>query len=163
MFPQYPIRAITNGVHAVSWTAPSFQKLFDSHVPEWRNDNLYLRYAIGIPLEEIRHAHLTAKRDLLQEVNSRHSVQLSESILTIGFARRAATYKRADLLFSDIEWLRRIANQVGPMQISMQARPIRVMKEGKLSFVMSFRPQLRWAPIRSRSFISRTTILLWLA
>lgn len=117
MFPQYPIRAITNGVHAASWIAPSFQSLFDQHVPEWRYDNLYLRYAIGIPLEEIRSAHLAAKGHLFQEISERCGVQLNKSVLTMGFARRAATYKRADLLFSDLERLRRIARQVGALQI----------------------------------------------
>ncbi len=117
MFPQYPIRAITNGVHAVSWTSPPFHDLFDRHVPEWRYDNLYLRYAIGIPLEEVRGAHVLAKRLLLREVAARSGVALNESTLTIGFARRAATYKRADLLFSDLDHLRRIAHHVGPLQI----------------------------------------------
>lgn len=117
MFPQYPIRAITNGVDAATWTAPPFRELFDRHVPEWRYDNLYLRYAIGIPLEEIRRAHLSAKQVLLREVAARNGVQLKESVLTIGFARRAAAYKRADLLFSDLERLRKIARQVGPFQV----------------------------------------------
>ena len=117
MYPQYPVRAITNGVHAVAWTAPSFCELFDRHIPEWRYDNLYLRYAIGIPLEEVRSAHLIAKRRLIQEVSTRHQVRLNESTLTVGFARRAATYKRADLLFSDPERLRNIAHRVGPLQI----------------------------------------------
>jgi starch phosphorylase len=117
MFPQYPIRAITNGVHAVSWTALPLQELFDRHVPEWRYDNLYLRYAIGIRLEEIRSAHLKAKRRLFEEVRSRCGVQLNESVLTIGFARRAATYKRADFLFADPDRLRNIAHRVGPLQI----------------------------------------------
>jgi len=117
MYPQYPIRAITNGVHAVAWTAPSFCELFDRHIPEWRYDNLYLRYAIGISREEIRSAHLIAKRRLLEEVNSRNGVRLNESVFTIGFARRAAAYKRSDFLFSDPERLRKIAKQVGPLQI----------------------------------------------
>lgn len=117
MFPQYPIRAITNGVHAVSWTSPPFQKIFDQYVPEWRYDNLYLRYVIGISLEEVRQAHLVAKSRLLEEIRSRVGIHLSESVFTIGFARRAATYKRADLLFSDLEQLRRIARDVGPLQI----------------------------------------------
>jgi starch phosphorylase len=117
MFPQYPIRAITNGVHAFSWTAPSFQKLFDQHLPEWRYDNLYLRYAIAIPLEEVRSAHLDAKRRLFREISNRRGIQLDESVLTIGFARRSATYKRADLLFSDLERLQRIARHVGPLQV----------------------------------------------
>lgn len=117
MFPQYPIRAITNGVHAVYWTAPPFHELFDRHVPEWRYDNLYLRYAIGIPVEEIRRAHLAAKQLLLKEIATRYGVPWHESTLTIGFARRAATYKRADLLFTDLDRLRRIGHQVGPLQI----------------------------------------------
>ena len=117
MYPQYPVRAITNGVHAVAWTAPSFCELFDRHIPEWRYDNLYLRYAIGIPREEVRSAHLIAKRVFIEEVSSRHQVRLNESVLTIGFARRAATYKRADFLFSDPERLRSIAHRVGPLQI----------------------------------------------
>jgi starch phosphorylase len=117
MYPQYPIRAITNGVHAVAWTAPAFCDLFDRHIPEWRYDNLYLRYAIGIPLAEIRSAHLSAKRRLIEEVKARRQVQLRESTLTIGFARRAATYKRLDFLFSDPACLRNIARTVGPLQI----------------------------------------------
>ena len=117
MFPNYPVRAITNGVHAVTWTSPSFHDLYDRHIPEWRRDNLYLRYAIGIPLEEIRLAHAESKRILLEEVKKSSGVQLGESVMTIGFARRAATYKRADLLFSDVERLRGIAHRVGGLQI----------------------------------------------
>jgi starch phosphorylase len=80
-------------------------------------DNLYLRYAIGIPLEEVRGAHLAAQRSLLEEVSSRHGVHLSDSTLTLGFARRAATYKRTDFLFSDPERLRNIARRVGALEI----------------------------------------------
>ena len=71
MFPNYPINSITNGVHAVTWTAPPFQRLFDRHFPEWRRDNLYLRYAVSIPLGEIQEAHAEAKRSLLEEVEKR--------------------------------------------------------------------------------------------
>lgn len=117
MFPNYPIRAITNGVHAVTWTSPSFCELYDRHFPEWRRDNLYLRYAIGIPLAEIKVAHTAAKRALLVEIKNRKGVQLEESVMTIGFARRATAYKRANLLFTDLDRLRWIAGQVGPFQI----------------------------------------------
>jgi starch phosphorylase len=117
MFPQFPIHAITNGVHAATWASPSFQDLFDREIPEWRRDNAYMRYAVGIPLEEIRKAHCLAKAALIKEVHRRAGVSLDESALTIGFARRAATYKRADLLFRDIERLKFIAKSVGPIQI----------------------------------------------
>ena len=117
MFPHYPIHAITNGVHAVTWTSPSFRELFDRHIPEWRHDNDYLRYAVGIPLEEIRTAHLAAKAALIEEVKKRTNAPLDQSAFTIGFARRAAAYKRGNLLFSDPEHLRRIAKRAGPLQI----------------------------------------------
>ena len=117
MFPNYPIRAITNGVHAATWSSPPFQKLYDQHIPEWRRDNLYFRYAIGIPLPEICVAHAQAKKTLLKEIRKQTGVVLHENVLTIGFARRAAAYKRADLVFSDLDRLRWIARQVGPFQL----------------------------------------------
>jgi glycogen phosphorylase len=117
MFPSYPINSITNGVHAVSWTAISFQRLYDRYIPEWRNDHLYLRYAISIPLDEIQQAHTEAKRELLAEAERRTGIRLDPTVLTLGFARRASTYKRADLLLSDLDRLRRIVRQGGPLQI----------------------------------------------
>src|SRR5215468_5379884 len=117
MFPNYAISAITNGVHALTWTSPAFRELFDHYIPGWRTDNNYLRYAISIPLEDIRVAHATAKEALFAEIRHRTSVALDPKVFTIGFARRASTYKRADLLFQDRERLKRIARDVGPIQL----------------------------------------------
>jgi glycogen phosphorylase len=117
MFPNYPINAITNGVHAVTWAAPSMARLFDRYLPEWRRDNLYLRYAVSIPPDNIREAHAEAKGALLTEVENRSGLHLNPEVLTIGFARRATAYKRADLLFSDLERLRHIARDVGSLQV----------------------------------------------
>ncbi|HET7852913.1 MAG TPA: alpha-glucan family phosphorylase, partial [Candidatus Methylomirabilis sp.] len=114
MFPHYPINAITNGVHAVTWTAPPFCALYDRRIPEWRFDNHYLRYAVGIPLNEIQQAHAEAKRELLDEVEKRTGVRLNPVAMTLGFARRATPYKRADLLFYDLDRLRGIVRRVGP-------------------------------------------------
>jgi len=117
MFPNYPINSITNGVHAATWASSAFAELFDRRIPEWRTDNLYLRYAVGIPLPEIRKAHTQAKQVLLDAVRQRTGTQLDPKVFTIGFARRATPYKRADLVFSDIERLVQIAQEVGPLQI----------------------------------------------
>ncbi|MBZ5541563.1 MAG: alpha-glucan family phosphorylase [Acidobacteriia bacterium] len=117
MFPLYPIRAITNGVHAVTWTAPAFRELYDRHIPEWRRDNLYLRYVRGISLDEIRQAHASAKRALLQEIQSKTHVEMEEKAFTIGFARRAAIYKRPELLLANGARLRRMSKEYGPLQI----------------------------------------------
>ena len=117
MFPRYSIDAITNGVHAVTWTSMPFRNLYDHHIPNWRHDNFYLRYAVSIPLSEIQYGHAQAKRDLLDLVQYRTAVRLDEALFTIGFARRAAAYKRADLLFSDLERLAHITRHVGPLQV----------------------------------------------
>ena len=117
MFPNFPIDAITNGVHAGTWTSPAFQRLFDKRIPEWRTDNLYLRYAVGIPLQEIRTAHAEAKRAMISGIAARTGVALDPKVFTIGFARRATPYKRADLVFTNIARLSEIASSVGPIQI----------------------------------------------
>lgn len=117
MFPEFPIGAITNGVHAVTWTSPRMQALLDREIPEWRRDNAYLRYASALPLDALRAAHALAKRDLLDEVARRTGVRLDPAALTIGFARRATQYKRADLIFSDLDRLRALVQSSGPLQL----------------------------------------------
>ncbi|MEZ4553007.1 MAG: alpha-glucan family phosphorylase [Dehalococcoidia bacterium] len=116
MFPEQTVHAITNGVHTATWLAPSFKQLYDRHMPDWRLDSSDLRHAVAIPLSDIDDAHIEAKRRLLHEVANRSDQILLPGAFTIGFARRAATYKRADLVFSDIERLRRIADRIGPIQ-----------------------------------------------
>jgi starch phosphorylase len=117
LFPRHSISSITNGVHAVTWTSPPMRALFDKYLPGWRRDNNYLRSAVTIPLHEVRSAHFEAKRQLLDEVRRRNGVELNETVLTLGFARRATAYKRPDLLLSNFDRLIAIARQAGPLQI----------------------------------------------
>jgi glycogen phosphorylase len=117
MFPGYEIHPITNGVHAATWTGDAFQELFDRHLPGWREDPFLLRHAVGIPLDEIREAHTRAKLALHDEIERRTGVRLRQDRLTMAFARRAAPYKRADLLVSDPEQLLQIARRTGGLQI----------------------------------------------
>lgn len=113
MFTGYNIDEITNGVHGATWISEPFQDLFDEYVPGWRQDNFSLRYALSIPRREVWKAHAVTKTLLLQQVKEKTGVNMSVDVLTIGFARRAATYKRADLLFTDMDRLRKI----GPFQV----------------------------------------------
>jgi glycogen phosphorylase len=131
MFPGYPIHSITNGVHAVTWTAPSFQKLFDTHLPDWRRDQLSLRYAVGIPTSDIWAAHVEAKRTLVEHVNRESNAGFDRDVLTIGFARRFAAYKRAGLIFQDLERLKQIVRAVGPIQIVFAGKAHPHDREGK--------------------------------
>jgi len=117
MFPNVPIEAITNGVHAATWASPPFRDLFDRHIPSWREDNYSLRGALGLPPEEVWAAHLLAKHDLLEAVRKKTGLKLDPEAFTIGFARRATGYKRADLILRDLDRLRNIAKNVGNFQI----------------------------------------------
>ena len=101
MFAGYTVDAITNGVHAETWATESFSQLYDHYIPGWRQDNFSLRYAFGIPKEEIWQSHAKAKKKLVQIVNQETNAGLDVDLLTLGFARRAAAYKRPDLLFTD--------------------------------------------------------------
>jgi starch phosphorylase len=117
MFPEFQIDAITNGVHATTWTSEPIQQMLDTHIPAWRRDNLFLRNAIDIPEKAILSAHARAKEGLLAEVASRTGLVLNPRVLTLGFARRVATYKRAGLMFTDPERLVKIAQAAGGLQI----------------------------------------------
>jgi starch phosphorylase len=117
MFPNVQIEAITNGVHAATWTSPAFQDLFDRYIPSWREDNYSLRGALGLPPEEVWAAHLLSKHGLLEAVRKKSGLKLDPEAFTIGFARRATGYKRADLILRDLDRLRQIAKNVGSFQI----------------------------------------------
>jgi glycogen phosphorylase len=117
MFPEFPIDSITNGVHAPTWVSEPVQQMLDENILNWRRDNLYLRNAIDLPEKQILAAHARAKENLLAEVGTRTGMGLDPKVLTLGFARRVATYKRATLLFTDPERLVQIANEAGGLQI----------------------------------------------
>ena len=117
MFPGYPIRSITNGVHTVTWASPPFAKLFDRYLPDWRRDPFALRYAISIDPGEIAAAHAEAKGRLLETVQKLVGERLDPEVLTLGFARRSTAYKRPMLALRDVDRLEHIAATIGPLQL----------------------------------------------
>jgi starch phosphorylase len=117
MFPEFTIGSITNGVHAPTWMSEPIQKLLDERVPAWRLDDQYLRNAIDLPEQAILDSHARSKEALLAEVGSRTGLVFDPHVLTLGFARRAATYKRATLMFTQPERLQKIAESAGGLQI----------------------------------------------
>ncbi len=145
MFPGYPIHSITNGVHAVTWTAPSFQKLFDTHLPDWRRDQLSLRYAAGIPTSDIWVAHVEAKRTLVEHVNRESNAGFDREVLTIGSARRFAAYKRAGLIFQDLDRLKKIVREAGPIQIVFAGKAHPRDRDGKdlIAYIHEMRDALQ--------------------
>ena len=139
MFPEYTVHSITNGVHAATWLSQPFQQLLDTEVPAWRHDNQYFRSVYGIAPETITATHAIGKQRLFATVKERTGVILDPNILTLGFARRVATYKRASLLFTDTARLEEIAEKLGGLQIIFagKAHPADIAGKGLIRDVFT--------------------------
>ena len=107
MFDQN-IQPITNGVHHITWTSPVMASLFDEHLADWRIQPKSISNAKTLPTKDLMKARSKARSQLHDYVQSTTGVELFSDRLTIGFARRFATYKRANLVFKDLERLRAI-------------------------------------------------------
>jgi len=105
MFPGFQIHAITNGIHPYTWCSPFMVRLFNHYLPGWANEPELLVRVDTIPDDEIWDAHCGAKALFFQYIHEQTGTLLDPDLLTIGFARRAATYKRGDLIFSNLERL----------------------------------------------------------
>lgn len=114
MFPNSTIDAITNGIHVNSWASPEMKELFDNYLPQWRYDNTVLKDIFKVPNSEIYKAHTQAKQRLISYVNKHTIVDttLDTSVLTIGFARRFIEYKDAELIFSNMDYLKSMGKKV---------------------------------------------------
>lgn len=145
MFAKYSIDSITNGVHAATWTSPSFQELYDRHIPGWRVDNFSLRSALSIPKSEIWDAHFAQKKMLIEYVNRETNEGLDFDVLTFGFARRSATYKRGGLLFHDIMKLKELVSKAGPIQVIYAGKAHPQDQPGKdvIKYIFQIKEQLK--------------------
>ena len=136
---EVPVTSITNGVHLPSWLNGDLAQLYDQYLqPDWRDhpdDSTIWEQVADIPDEELLEVHRRRKRRLVNFVRARQSAAaarrqasaaevrraaevLDPNAFTIGFARRFATYKRATLLFRDVERLKRILlNKDMPVQV----------------------------------------------
>ena len=140
-----PITSVTNGVHAPTWVAPVFQSLYERNIGEnWheivRDDENWATAVNFLPEDEIWKAHRTLKSlliafvrertrskdtgtlDTINEHEDTHKL-FSADVLTIGFARRVAAYKRWDLLFTDLPRLLKMVDDAD--------RPVQFVFAGK--------------------------------
>ena len=122
MFPGYKVHAITNGVHPFTWAMENFRQLYDHYLPGWRHEQqLLMRADCCIPDVAIWEAHVQAKKNLIEKVQSLAGVSLQPDVPVFGFARRMTAYKRPDLLFTDLERLKAIARK-HPFQIVLAGK-----------------------------------------
>ncbi len=140
---EVPIGAVSNGVHSLTWISRDMGELYDRYLtPEWRTntaDQTIWNAVDQIPDEELWRAHerrrerlvISARRHLRSKMRrfatpeqiEKVNEYLNPDILTIGFARRFATYKRGTLLFGDMERLVKLINKAdGPLQLIMAGK-----------------------------------------
>ena len=164
-----PITYVTNGIHTCSWLSPRLKELYNKYlIPYWQ-DNIHLdktwEKVKDIPDQELWEAHMQRKEKLLnlvkdstvnrlrrsgysyEEINDIVS-KINPNALTIGFARRFATYKRATLIFRDLERITQILNnQERPVQIIFAGKAHPADKEGqdliKYIHEISMKPQFK--------------------
>jgi starch phosphorylase len=140
---EVPITSITNGIHTKTWMAPEFADLYRKYLGEWEEhltEPDFWRRVMDIPDAQLWETHQKLKLRLIEFVRERVRTRrqrigeppdvvrranriLDPEILTIGFARRFASYKRGALLFSDKERLKRLLND--------QTRPVQFIFAGK--------------------------------
>ncbi|MCC6312349.1 MAG: alpha-glucan family phosphorylase, partial [Trueperaceae bacterium] len=123
MFPGREVGHVTNGVHHHTWVGGAMGELFDHHLPGWRSEPRLLGRAATLPDDALRAAHAAQKRQLLAYANAETNKGFRDDVLTLGFARRAATYKRAGLLFSDPQRLVRICGRRVQIIFAGKAHP----------------------------------------
>jgi len=108
MFPNINIDYITNGIHLPFWVSKPIRKIFDRKWPNWKSNPLLLQNAIELDDLELFDARIENKFNLINYQKGHSWNLLDEELITIGFARRFATYKRATLIFQDIDRLGKI-------------------------------------------------------
>jgi starch phosphorylase len=116
LFPGYHIQEVTNGVHSYTWTCQYFRQLYDRYIRGWANEPELLVRVDTVPNEELWEAHMKAKKELLDFITQRTSQRMDIDTLTLGFARRATEYKRATMIFSDLDKLQEVERQ-GEIQL----------------------------------------------
>ena len=144
LFPQHFIRAVTNGVHSYTWTSPSFRELFDKYIPGWAIEPELLVRIDKVPIADIWAAHMQNKKSLLGFVEEKTGVKMDDSKLTLGFARRATGYKRATLIFSDLNRLREV-NKRGSLQLIFagKAHPRDTTGKDEIKEIFKYKEKLK--------------------
>ncbi len=130
MFPGYRIRAVTNGVHLPTWAHIVFCSLYNRYFHTWRHEPEVLVQADQLPSDAIRDARRTVKQDLIEFVGAQTGVMLDPAKPVIGYARRMTSYKQPELLFTDLNELRRI-NARYPFQVVLSGKAHPLDQDGK--------------------------------
>ncbi len=148
MFGRDDIRSVTNGIHARTWVCGDMAKLFDKHMPAWREDNSELRFAVDLDSKDLLKAHLRAKVALIDHVNDRTGAGFDLEEFTIGFGRRATAYKRLTLLLRSPKKLDEVAEKHGGIQVVLAGKAHPKDEPGQAMIVDTLRKAKRLKHVR---------------
>jgi len=126
LWPDYDLVPITNGVHMPTWVSPEIHKLLDEYLGDvWHSgqDNVDYSKIDDIPASELWQAHISRKKKLISTLNSNLDLKLDPDALTLAWSRRLASYKRPDMIISDLDRLRKI--------LSTTNQPVQILIAGK--------------------------------
>ncbi|MHA1106290.1 MAG: alpha-glucan family phosphorylase [Promethearchaeota archaeon] len=127
MFPNNDIDYITNGIHLPFWISKPIRKMFERKWPNWKSNPYILQNAIELDDLELFDAHIENKFNLINYQKGHSWNLLDEELITFGFARRFATYKRATLIFHDIDRLGKLCQGKAQFLFAGKAHPKDVM------------------------------------
>lgn len=121
IWPKYPLTPVTNGMHVQTWLSAELHSLLENYLGENFVERLFetdYQKIFQIPDEELWNVHRKSKHKLINSLNKELSLHLNPDALTIAWSRRLASYKRPDLIISDVERMKRIVNNSEmPVQI----------------------------------------------
>ncbi|MFX1504098.1 MAG: alpha-glucan family phosphorylase [Promethearchaeota archaeon] len=124
MFPNYEINHITNGIHVGYWLSPYMRDLLNEELTrDWHHNLNLFKNALTLDSYELWRVHNKAKRSLIEYENSHSWILFDKDLLTIGFCRRIAEYKRPLLIFNDLERLAKIIKKKAQLIFAGKAHP----------------------------------------
>lgn len=139
MFPNYNVDSITNGIHVGYWISPYMKNFFNNELGrEWHHDLTRLENAVNLDSYELWRTHKKAKQRLLEYEKSHSWILLNDDLLTIGFARRFAEYKRPLLIFSELERLAKIIKGKAQLIFAGKAHPADVQSKSLIKKIFDF-------------------------
>ena len=130
-FPNTTIEYVTNGAHLDTWLCDGLKNIFDTHIDSWRTEPNQLRRVGTIDDNILIENHQKNKQRLSDYINKNYNKNFDPNMFTIGFARRTVSYKRADLILSQIERLSAIAEKYNGIQIVFSGKAYPTDEEGK--------------------------------
>ncbi|MFX1456892.1 MAG: alpha-glucan family phosphorylase [Promethearchaeota archaeon] len=139
MFPNYKINSITNGIHVGYWLSPYMRNFLNEELTrDWHHNLDLFEGALDLDSYELWRVHNKAKNRLIEYENSHSWILFDKRLLTIGFCRRMAEYKRPLLIFNNLERLAKIIKNKAQLIFAGKAHPADIQSKNYIKKIYEF-------------------------